>query len=268
MSGEGFSWGRVGGVMLRQAYLHKRTLHRWMEILYWPTLDVLLWGFITLYLARNQSGLPGVVAFFLGALILWDILFRAQQSVAIGFLEDVWSNNLLNVWISPVKPVEYLTGSILIGVARVGIGVGVAIGLAAAVYGFNFFSIGVSLAPFILTLAVMGWAIGILTTALILRFGPSVEELAWALAFLFQPFSAVFYPVRVLPVVMRGIAHVVPASHVFEGMRQVLARGAFPSAELVRAAGLDLLYLIIAVLYFTRVLRIVRDRGLLSRFGE
>jgi ABC-2 type transport system permease protein len=264
----GFSWGRVGAVMLRHAYLHKRTLHRWLEILYWPTVDMVLWGFITLYLARRPTGVPGVVGFFLGALILWDILFRAQQSVAVGFLEDVWSRNLLNIWASPIRPSEYVIGAILIGIVRVAIGVGMAIALAGAFYGFNVFSLGIALAPFVFLLAIMGWAVGIVTTALILRFGQGVEELAWALAFLFQPVSAVFYPVSVLPPALRVVAEAIPASHVFEGMRQVLAGGPFPTAELAQAGGLDALYLVASALYFLLVLRQVRDRGLLSRFGE
>jgi len=227
--------------MLRQAYLYKRTLYRWLEIFYWPALDIMLWGFITLYLSRNPSGIPKTAGFLLGALILWDIMFRSQQSVAIGFLEDVWSRNVLNVWASPIRPVEYLAGTILVGVIRVAIGAGIAIGLAAAFYHFDVFTLGLPLIPFVFALAAMGWAIGVVTTSIILRLGQGAEELAWALAFLFQPVSAVFYPVSVLPAGLRWIARAVPASWVFEGMRSVLTRGGLPARDLAWALGLDLL---------------------------
>jgi ABC-2 type transport system permease protein len=137
-------------------------------------------------------------------------------------------------------------------------------------YGFNFFAqIGLPVIPFILALCLMGWAIGIFTTALILRLGQGAEELAWALAFLFQPFSAVFYPVSNLPGAMRVIAFWIPASHVFEGLRAIIIEGAgFPTTERVWAFAIDALYMAFAVWLFRWALRQVRERGLLARFGE
>lgn len=263
-----FSMRRVGAVMLRQAYLYKRTFHRWLDIVYWPTVDLVLWGFITVFIQGRTSEIPRPLGFFLGALILWDILFRAQLSVSVGFLEDVWSRNLLNVWSSPIRPSEYLAGTILTGAIRVAIGAGVAVVLALAFFEFNVLSIGLALLPAVILLAAMGWAIGIVTTAVVLRFGEGAEVLAWALAFLFQPFSAVFYPVSVLPSGMEAVAHTVPSSYVFEGMRNVLAGGAFPARQLAAAAVIDVLYLALAWLFFLMMLRSVRQRGLLARFGE
>lgn len=264
----GFSVRRVSAVMLRQAYLYKRTFHRWLDLVYWPTVDLVLWGFMTLFLQKRPTGIHNTAAFFLGALILWDILFRSQQSIAIGFLEDVWSRNLLNMFASPIRISEYVAGSIATGVIRVLAGAALAVVLALAFYGFNFFSIGISLLPFVVCLVAMGWAIGIVTTALILRFGEGAEVLAWAFAFLFQPFSAVFYPVAVLPGPVQAVAHAIPASHVFEGMRRVIAGGAFPTGQLVEAALLDALYLAGAWFIFRWVFAVVRNRGLIARFGE
>lgn len=263
------SWSRITAVMLRQVYLYKRTLHRWLEAIYWPTLDIVIWGFFATFLSENPT--TGRLGFaLLGALICWDILFRAQQSVAVGFLEDMWSRNLLNVWSTPIRAWEYVGGTILVGLLRVATGAGIAIGIAAAAYGFNFFTeIGLPVLPFVLALCLMGWSIGVITTALILRLGQGAEELAWALAFLFQPFSAVFYPVASLPAVMRAIASVVPASYVFEGLRAIVIEGAaFPARELAWAFAIDGVYMAFAVWLFRWALRQVRDRGLLSRFGE
>jgi len=262
----GFSLRRVGGVMLRQAYLYRRTFHRWLEIFYWPTMELLVWGFLTTYLEDSNAG--GVAKFLLGALLLWDILFRAQQTVAVGFLEDVWGRNVLNVWASPIRPLEYVTGTVAIGLVRIVIGAAVAMTLAWVLFGFGVLALGLSLLPFVVALLLMGWAIGLVSTALILRFGQGFEELAWALVFLFQPFCAVFYPVSQMPEAIQPIARAIPASYVFEGMRQVLDGGAFPGAELVAAFVLDALYLLGGWALFAWMLRQVRERGLLSRFGE
>jgi ABC-2 type transport system permease protein len=263
------AWGRISAVMLRQMYLYKRTLHRWLEAVYWPVLDITLWGLLSRYIAKtNPSSRIGFG--LLGALISWDILFRAQQSVSVGFLEDMWSRNVLNVWSTPIRAWEYVSGTVLVGIVRVSLGAGIAIGIAGLAFGFNFLAqVGLPLIPCLLALLLMGWSVGIATTAAILRLGQGAEELAWALGFLFQPFSAVFYPVSVLPGWMRGVAFMVPASHVFEAMRAILLHGEGPPVrELAWAFSLDALYLAGAAWLFSWSLRQVRERGLLSRFGE
>jgi ABC-2 type transport system permease protein len=240
-----------------------------MEIFYWPFLDLLVWGFVSLYLARmGGEGLPNFVAFFLGALILWDILFRSQQGISVSFLEDVWSRNLLNLFVSPLRPIEYIFSLMLVSAVKIVL-VGIVLaGLAWLFYSFNVFIIGVSLIPFILSLVALGWAIGIVTTSLILRFGQQAEVLAWGIAFLFQPVSAVFYPVSVLPPFLQAIAKCVPSAHVFEGMRAVLSDGVFPLERLAGAFGLNVVYLVVSFIFFYRVFRTVRRKGLLAKIGE
>lgn len=236
-----------------------------METFYWPLLDLLVWGFITVYLQRYQEGLPGFVTYFIGALILWDMLFRSQQGIAISFLEEMWSRNLMNLFVSPLKPGEFIAATMVISILKLISASVMTITLAWLLYSFNLFKIGVSLIPFIITLAVMGWSVGILTTAFILRYGQKAEVLAWGVAFLFQPVSAVFYPVDVLPDFLQVIAQFVPAAHVFEGMRDVIKTGTFPLNELLWAAGLDVAYLIISILVFYYMFRSVKIRGLLLR---
>jgi ABC-2 type transport system permease protein len=110
---------RITALIVRHLYLYKRSLPRIMEIFYWPFLDLVIWGFITLYLARYQSQVPGFVTFFLGALILWDMLFRSQQGITISFLEELWARNLMNLFASPLKPSEFLTATMAMSVMKV-----------------------------------------------------------------------------------------------------------------------------------------------------
>jgi ABC-2 type transport system permease protein len=258
---------RIGALVIRHLLLYKRSPQRMMEIIYWPVLDLLVWGFITLYLSRYRAGLPGFVTFLLGALILWDILFRAQQGICIPFLEEVWSRNFLNLFASPLRTGEFLTSTMVVSLIKVIAASIVTISLAFLLYSFNLFLIGLALLPLVINLVVMGWAVGIFTTALILRFGQEAEVLAWGLAFLFQPVSAVFYPVSVLPPFLRVIARGIPAAHVFEGMRTVIDTRAFPWSEVGWAAGLNGLYLVGAILFFNAMFRLVKMKGLLVRVG-
>lgn len=259
---------RILALASRHLMLYKRSPTRIMEVLYWPVLDLLLWGFITIYLANYKAGLPKFVAFFLGALILWDILFRAQQGVCITFLEEIWSRNLLNLFVSPLRPIEFLASTFLISLVKVTLASTATVLLALVLYDFNIFIIGVSLIPFVLNLIIMGWTIGLFTTAIILRFGQQAEILAWGLVFLVQPFSAVFYPVSVLPKFLQSVARYIPSAHVFEGMRAVVAGGGFPVRELLWALGLNGVYFLLILQFFYWTFAVVKHRGLLVRVGE
>tara|TARA_B100000315_G_scaffold260910_1_gene327207 strand:+ start:1659 stop:2378 length:720 start_codon:yes stop_codon:yes gene_type:complete len=238
-----------------------------MEIFYWPLLDLVVWGFITVYLSQFKSGLPSVVTFFIGALILWDILFRAQQGITISFLEEIWSRNLMNLFASPLKPGEFLAATMIISLCKVGAVLIVAVLVAWAFYSFNLFILGVSLIPFILNLIIMGWVIGILTTAIIMRYGQEAEVLAWGMVFIFQPVSCVFYPVAVLPMFLQSIAHWIPAAHVFEGMRDVITNNSFPLTELIWASGLNTLYLFASFFLFHHIYNVAKAKGILVRVG-
>jgi len=258
---------RVSAMIQRHLYLYQRSVPRLMEIFFWPLMDILVWGFITIYLQQSDQTLPRFVTFFLGALLLWDLFYRAQQGISVSFLEEIWSKNLLNIFVSPVRPSEFLTALMAIGLAKMIIA-GIASALMAwLLYDFNLFVIGISLLPFALNLLVMGWTIGIISTSAILRYGQEAEVLAWGLGFLIQPVSAVFYPVSVLPSFIQPVALALPVAHIFEGMRTVLETGAVPYDSLIAATVLNGVYLTVSIFLFHWVLRVVRDKGLLIHRG-
>jgi ABC-2 type transport system permease protein len=259
---------RIFALFLRQTYLYKRSLPRIMEIFYWPFLDLVLWGFITLYLVRYGNSLPRFAGFFLGALILWDILFRSQLGLSVSFLEDVWARNFLNLFVSPLTPTEYIFSLMLVSFFKIILAATIMSLLAWVFYSFNIFLIGMSLIPFVLNLMILGWAIGIVTTSLVLRFGQQAEVLAWGLPLLFQPISAVFYPVSVLPRFLQVLARFNPASYVFEGMRAIIMNEAVPLKSLFQAFGLNVLYVLGAFSFFYWIMKAVKKKGLLARIGE
>lgn len=259
---------RIYAYTIRHLYLYKRSLPRLMEVFYWPVLDLVVWGFVSVYLSKQQGALPDFVTFFVGALILWDILFRSQQGISVSFLEDVWSRNLLNIFVSPLSATEYIVSLLFLSIIKLILTSTVMVTLAWLLYSFNIFVLGFSLIPLVVNLIIMGWAIGIITTALILRFGQEAEVLAWGIALLFQPVSAVFYPVEVLPRALQIIANFIPAAHVFEGMRSVFTTGEFPYYELMLASVLNVFYILISVLFFSWNFSVVKKKGLLAKVGE
>jgi ABC-2 type transport system permease protein len=161
-----------------------------------------------------------------------------------------------------------VAGLLIFGASKLAVSAGLMALLAFLLYGFGLFTLGPALVPFAALLLVMGWALGLVAIAAVLRFGPSAQTVAWILAFAFQPFSAVFYPVAVLPPAAAAVAAAIPASHVFEGMRAVLAGQGLDGAALAAAAGLDALFVAAGAGSLAYALRYARRHGKLSRFGE
>ena len=236
-----------------------------MDIIYWPSVELVLWGFLSMYLQKNQADAPSAATFLIGAVILWNVFRRSQQDVTIAFLEDIWYRNLLNLFVSPLKITEYLIGGILVAIIKNAFVIVYMSILGFFFYKFNIFSLGLSLIPFFINLLFFGWAVGIFISAIIFRYGTETQILAFSLAFLLQPISAVFYPLSVLPVALQRIAEFLPLTHVFEGMRGVLNAGTFSWNHFWFATILNAVYMVLTALFYAHLFKQVRKRGLISK---
>ncbi len=265
----GASLGRIRAMMLRHLYLMTSSWPRVLELIYWPTVQITLWGFIALYLAGRGGGLAGLAAAFLSAVLLWDTFFRSQLGVSLSFMEEMWARNLGHLFVSPLRPFELVLSMFAMSLLRTLIGVGGAATLAIPIHGFNVVAeLGPPLALFFVNNLLFGWSLGLVVSALVLRLGLGAESLAWALVFLVQPVSAVYYPVAVLPEPLPWVAAVLPPAQVFEGMRGLLTKGVFDTARLARALLLNLGWMAVAGTVFVLLLRSARRLGLLLQVGE
>jgi ABC-2 type transport system permease protein len=260
---------RIWGLMYRHLALYRRSWPRLLELAYWPTLQMCIWGFTaSFFAARLASAGTIAIGLLLGAVLLWEVALRSQMGVAISFLEEIWSRNLGHVFVSPLRPWELVAALIAMSVLHMAAGVVPAVLLAWALYAFNLFSLGPVLILFVINLMAMGWWVSLGVVSLILRHGAGAEALAWSVLFGLTPFSAVFYPVSVLPSALRPIAWALPSSHVFEGMRAVIGQYAIAWDQLAWASGLNVIWMLAAALLFTRQFRAARERGALLAIGE
>jgi ABC-2 type transport system permease protein len=258
----------ISALVWRYLFLYTRTPMRLVELVFWPMVDLLIWGFLTSFIQQNVEGaFANYISFLVGAMILWDVIFRAQQGVAISFLEDVWTRNLLNVFVAPVRTVEYVAATFVVGVIRILVTVVCMSLVAWLLYAFNIFSLGWTLLPFFANLLISGWALGMVATALILRWGQAAESLAWAVPFFIQPFCAVFYEVKSMPVWAQKFSLCMPPCHVFEGMRELIRTGVFSWQHFWIAAGLNVLLLAVASWIFLSMLEYTKKQGLLTKFA-
>lgn len=262
------SVGRIFAMVVRYLYLMRASWPRLLDLIYWPTVQMVLWGLINQFFAGHSQWVAEAAGLLIAAVLLWDVLFRAQLGVSVVFFEELYARNLGNLFVSPLRPIELALALLTISLLRTLIGVGGAAALAIVLYHYSIFDMGLALLAFFANLMVMGWAIGLMVVALVLRYGLGAESLAWALIFAVAPVSGIYYPISVLPDWLQSVAWCLPASHVFEGMRSVLREHLFPMGHFWAALGLNLAYLVAGLTLYRFAFHVARKRGLLLQIGE
>lgn len=259
---------RIYALVLRYLYLMRSSWPRIVEMAYWPTVQIVLWGFITQFFAQHSSYIAQAFGVLLSAVLLWDVLFRGQLGVSISFLEEMWSRNLGHLFVSPLKPLEMVAALTTMSLLRTVIGIFPATILAWFFYGYSVYDIGLPLVLFFANLMLFGWSIGVAISGLLLRFGLGAESLAWVAVFALAPISGIYYPLDVLPDWLRAIALCLPSAHVFEGMRAVLIEQRFDGSLMLNGFLLNCLYFAAATALFQRCVAQARERALLLQIGE
>ena len=263
-----FSVRRVWAMILRHMFILRRSWPRLLELAYWPMIQMILWGFVTKFFMGHSSWVAEAAGVLISAVLLWDVLFRANLGVSLPFIEEMWSRNLAQLFVSPLRDSELIASLVLMSLVRTLISVTPAAFLALPFYDVWVFELGLSLLAFFTNLLIFGAVIGLTVAALILRFGLGAESLCWLGIFLLAPVSAIYYPVDALPDWLQWIALALPSAHTFEGMRGVLFDGAFSWKHFFWASGLNAALLLAAALFFLHMMRTARIKGLLLQQGE
>lgn len=258
---------RIYAIFLRQVYLVKDNTTRFVQIFIWTTVDIMLWGFISKYLSVVASPELNFISLFLGAVLLWNFLIQVMQGVTMSFFEDVWSRNFLNIFASPLRISEYVSGLILASIGRSMLALIAMLLLATFVFGFSIVVFGASLVLFLIILFLFGIALGILGIGIVLRYGPSAEWFVWPIPAILSPFVGVFYPITTLPQWMQYIGHLLPPSYVFTGIRSILNGGGLSITTLIWGIVSSLVYIILAYAVFSIIYRKAVRIGLIARYS-
>jgi ABC-2 type transport system permease protein len=259
---------RVGALLMRHFYLWRGSWTRLFDLVYWPVLQMTVWGFMTEFLAAKSSWVAQAGGVFIGAVLLWDVLVRGQFGMTLSMLEEMWSRNFANLFVSPLRPWEFATALMSLSIVRSLIGVVPAALLAIPLFGYSIFSLGLPLLAFWTLLLVFGWGIGLALCGLLVRFGLAAESYAWASIFVLAPFSGVYYPISTLPGWLQPVAWSLPTTYIFEGMRGVMVDGVLDWSLLGGALLLDLVYIALGYAVFLWAFRRARERGTLLASGE
>ncbi len=256
------SWHRIWAIVIRHAYNFRRSYDRLADSFYWPVMDLIVWGLSSRWMESNTTTLGNVALIVLTGLVFWQIVWRSNYEISVNLLEEVWNHNLANIFSTPLTVFEWILAVMLIGFLKNFITVLVGVGGVWLLYSLNILNIGWWLLPFFFMLLISGWFMGFLAAGLIMRFGQKIQTLAWSMGFLFAPFSAVYYPLDVLPAWAKIISSVLPTTYVFEGMREVLKTGNLSIDLLAKSIVLNIIYLVISISYFIAMFEKRRSSGL------
>lgn len=255
------SLARIGAVIMRHLYLVPRTLDRWAESIYWPVIDLLLWGLTSRWVESTGPDVPHLALVVLTGVVFWQVVYRADYEISVNLLEEFWNQNLTNLFASPLTVWEWAVGLVALGLLKNVITLAVGAGALWMLYRLNIFQVGWVILPFVFSLLMSGWFMGFTSSAVIIYFGRRLQMLAWMAGFALAPFSAVYYPADVLPGWARTISYCLPMTYVFEGMRAVLNGGPTPVTYLLISFALNIVYLTAAVTFFGWMFHKSRNRG-------
>ncbi len=259
---------RIAAVVERHWYLIGGSWPRFLDLCYWPLVQMVLWGFIQQFMASQSGYFAAGAGMFLGAVMLWDTLFRGQIGFSISFFEEIYSRNLGHLLATPLSPGEYIVSLMVTSLLRTSLGLFPSTLLAIWFFGFNIYSLGLALGAFYASLIIFGWSVGLVVSGLVLRYGLGAEGFAWALLFAVAPICGVYYPVSILPHWLQLFSAILPASYIFEGMRDIVLNRTLHPQLLLIAGALNALWLAAGVAAFYAFYNKARDRGMLLQLGE
>ena len=259
---------RIYGLFLRHFYLITRSFPRILDLVYWPTIQITLWGFISNFFATHTTYYNNAVGVILTCAILYDFLFRTSIGFNMLFLEEIWSRNFTNLFIAPMKIGEILTSLVITALIRSLIGLVPAILLTSPLFGISILDLGIFLFLLFLSLYIFGITLGILVSSGLLRFGPSFENIAWSTMFLLAPFGCIYYPVETLPEIFQKIAYVLPLVYIFEEARNILINQTVDIENIYNAFIWNVFYFSLSITLFYYSFNAAKNKGTLINMGE
>ena len=262
------NWNKIFALSLRHIYLIKGSFPRILDLIYWPTIQIFLWGFISKFFTLSSTFYENTVGIILSAPILYDFLFRSSISYNMMFLEEIWSRNFTNLFIAPIKISEIITALTFTAIFRTLIGLIPASLIAIPLFGVSIFKIGLPLIFLLTTLYIFGVTLGLLVTAGLVRFGPSFENIAWASLFFLAPLGCIYYPIEILPYWLQIIAGLLPLVHIFEEMRNILIYDIVDVYQILKATLISFIYFVLGIIIFYWSYSGAKDRGTLINIGE
>ena len=254
----------IKGLLIQEFFITIRSYEVLLDIFVMPSMMIIVFGFLAMYVS-GSTGLT-VGHGLLTGMFFWQIIFVVQYSVSVSTLWNVWSRNLSNMFVAPISLVEYIVAQIISAVFKA-LCILIPTSLASIlIFNFNIYSLGIlNLALSFLSLTIFALSLGLIILGLIFRFGTRIQAFAWGLLPIFQPFTAAFYPVSILPSPMQWISYLLPPTYIFEAMRANVGASALQWQLISISFVGDMLYFCFALWFFNKMFNKSKEVGQLAR---
>jgi len=252
---------RIYAIILRYSVISFRELNRLMQITYFPILDIILWGYMGLWMQKSNPS-TGILMIYLAAIVLWATVWTIEIELSLNLLEELESRNIVNLASTPLELSEWLLGNIILGLAKSVFVIFLSSSITYIIFGFNMWHLGIGLLPIILLIICSGLILGIFLTGILLWGGQQIAVLTWSIPYLILTFSAPFYSVELLPVCLQYIVKLLPTTHIFESLRELIRTEMLPQKTILISLVLNVMYLTAALIFCFRMFNRSKTRGL------
>lgn len=253
---------RIYAIILRYAIVGFRELSRLMNLFYFPILDVILWGYMSLWMQQSAPTTENITLVYLAAMVLWAVVWTVQMEFGMNLHEELESRNMVNLFSTPIKLSEWLIGNVMLSALKSILVALVSAGAARLLFGVNVFGLGINFIPLLLLINCSGLILGTFITGILIRAGLRISVLVWSLPYLLLTFSAPFYPTDVLPGWIQNIVKTLPMTHIFEALRHLIKYGTLPRKAIFMGTMLNFIYLIGAIGFIFYMFNRSKVRGL------
>lgn len=256
-----FAWYRVWTVVLRYFYANRRTVSTFFDYFYWPLIDILLFGYIGTSLA-TQCSTNNLVLNLLTGMVLWQIMFRTNLEISKNLMQELWDENLINFFATPLQTSEWIIGLMFLGPLTILFTLPYGALLVYVAMGQNIFTMGWFILILIGLLTMGGWILGLIASSFLIRYGQKIDTLIWAIGWLPAPFCSVYYPLETLPLWMQTLSKLLPMTYAFEAMRIFTNMHSISWHHVGMSLIMNLIYLCAALILFFYMFNKSKEQGL------
>lgn len=259
---ESISLIRIFAVVKRHLYVMFRDMRVLSQDIYWPIMDLMLWGFMTQAMVSKYQLDPYFFYTMIASVGLWQVFLRSTLEVSVSMLEEIWSRNLVNLFSTPLLLSEWICAIAVLATIRTVSTVMIAICAIKLFFSWSLFNVGWVLIPCSLNLLLFGLSIGFMTAAFLICYGKQADALAWMMGWFCAPFSTIYCPLETLPIWMQKVSLALPMFYTYSALAKAVRGQSIAWNDLIIAFGLNILYLVFSILLFQFLFEQSRKKGL------
>ena len=252
---------RVSAIIFRHVVPTFRDPMRITDMIYYPLIDLILFGFLAVWAHGSATASDSFIYAFLTCVACWYLVYRSALEISRNLLIEIWDHHIITLLAGPLSIIELMISLMIIGLIQALITFVYSSCVIWLIFSKNIFIAYPLLIPYVPFFIIFGWTLGLVTAALILYFGKSVEFIAWAFPWFFALLSGAYYQLTLFPNWVQHIAALFPASHLFAGVRATLTSG-ITSYQLLPGGLLALFYLFLAYLFLLWMFEKSKANGL------